>query len=82
MKLLIKFYTINHFHYHHLVPLTKQTVKDSLLSHLGISEHSIGDSIGVRDRLFFPPHLDLLSVQKLLMVGTPATKVKEGSWFP
>ena len=26
MELLIKFYTINHSHYHHLVPLTKQAV--------------------------------------------------------
>ena len=27
MKLLMKFYTINHSHYHHLIPLTKRAVK-------------------------------------------------------
>ena len=26
MELLIKFYTINYFHYHHLVPLTKRAI--------------------------------------------------------
>ena len=27
MKLLMKFYTLNHSHYHHLVPLTKRAVR-------------------------------------------------------
>ena len=27
MELLMKFYTINHSHYYHLIPLTKQTMK-------------------------------------------------------
>ena len=27
MELLMKFYTINHFHYHHLVPLTEWAVR-------------------------------------------------------
>ena len=26
MELLVKFYTMSHSHYHHLVPLTKQTI--------------------------------------------------------
>ena len=36
MELLKKFYTISHFHYHHLIPLTKRPAKliDGLLSNL------------------------------------------------